>query len=256
MTDTARIADTLRAAGEAGLDVDRLPAHVAVIMDGNGRWAQARGYHRLVGHDRGYHALKDVVYAANDLGLGFLTVYCFSSENWRRSQEEIGGLMEIMLYAMRAEIEDLIRNEVRVRVSGRLHELPLEMQQEFADAERRTACYSGLTFNLALNYGGRAEVVDAIRCIAERVERGELVPGQIDESTVSDSLYHPDIPDPDLLIRTAGELRLSNFLLWETAYSEIYVTPTCWPDFGRAELITALVDYQRRVRKFGAVVEA
>lgn len=241
---------------EAGLDPDRLPAHVAIIMDGNGRWARARGRHRLFGHDQGYRTLKNIVYASDALGIRYLTVYGFSSENWRRSQDEVGGLMELMLHAMRAEIEELIQNRVRVRVSGRMGDLPADLRAEFAEAMRRTEGFTGLTFNLAINYGGRAEVVDAVRALAARVQRGDISPVQIEEADIAAHLYAPDLPDPDLLIRTAGELRLSNFLLWETAYSEIYVTPTCWPDFDRDHLVAALADYQKRVRKFGAVVES
>ncbi len=237
------------------LDSARLPVHVAIIMDGNGRWANAKGLSRLHGHDQGYRTLKDTVYAADDLGLKFLTVYGFSSENWRRSQEEVGGLMDLMLRAMKAEIEELIYNEIKVRVIGRMHELPDALREEYESAMRRTEHFTGLTFTLAINYGGRAETVDAIRAIADKIKRGELDPSQIDEATVSQHLYAPDIPDPDLLIRTAGELRLSNFLLWETAYSEIYVTPAPWPAFDQSEFIASLMDYAKRVRKFGAVIE-
>ena len=242
-------------AREVGLDPGRLPAHVAIIMDGNGRWAQARGKNRLWGHDQGYRTLKEIVYAADALGVRYLTVYGFSSENWRRSQDEVGGLMELMLRAMQAEIEELIQNHVRVRVSGRMRDLPAGLCAEFENAMQRTRDFDGLTFNLAINYGGRAEVVDSVRALAEQVRQGQITPDEITEEAIAAHLYAPDIPDPDLLIRTAGELRLSNFLLWETAYSEIHITPTCWPDFDRAHLIAALADYQKRVRKFGAVVE-
>jgi len=243
------------ASGQSGLDPARIPVHVAIIMDGNGRWARARGRDRLLGHTQGYQTLKNIVYAADDLGVRYLTVYGFSSENWRRPEGEVGGLMNLMLQAMRDEIEELIENNIRVRVSGRLAELPDGLRAEFEDAMRRTEAFSGFTFNLAINYGGRAEVVDAVRALAKKVQSGELTPEAIDEAAIAQYLYAPEIPDPDLLIRTAGELRLSNFLLWETAYSEIYVTPTCWPDFDREHLIAALADYQKRVRKFGAVVE-
>ncbi len=246
---------TSSAAEQAGLDPARLPVHVAIIMDGNGRWARARGKNRLIGHTEGYHTLKKIVYAADELGVRYLTVYGFSSENWRRPPEEVDGLMEIMLHAMRAEIEELIENKIRVRVLGRLQDLPPDLRAEFESAMRRTADFTRLTFNLAINYGGRAEVVDAVRALAEKVNRGELTLDALDEDAIAAHLYAPDIPDPDLLIRTAGELRLSNFLLWETAYSEIYVTPTCWPDFDRDHLIAALADYQKRTRKFGGVVE-
>ncbi len=249
------MSSTSHCAAAAGLDPARIPAHVAIIMDGNGRWARAQGQDRLYGHYRGYRTLKEIVYAADELGVRFLTVYGFSSENWRRPATEVGGLMDLMLNAMRAEIEELIENRIRVRVSGRLHELPPALHEEFKAAMVRTSDFQRMTFNLAINYGGRAEVVDAVRALAEEVRAGRLQPEAIDDAMVSARLYAPEIPDPDLLIRTAGELRLSNFLLWETAYSEIYVTPTCWPDFDRDHLIAALSDFQRRVRRFGGVVE-
>lgn len=233
----------------------RPPEHVAIIMDGNGRWARARGLERLEGHWQGYRTLKRVVYAADELGIRYLTVYGFSSENWRRPGDEVGGLMNLMLAAMRAEIEELVQNGIRVRVSGRLEELPPDLREEFVSAMRRTDGNTRLTFNLAINYGGRAEIVDAVRAIGRRIAAGELQPDDVTEETIREHLYHPQIPDPDLLIRTAGERRLSNFLLWETAYSEIWVTQTLWPDFGREDLVAAIDDYHKRIRKFGAVVE-
>ncbi len=232
-----------------------VPAHVAIIMDGNGRWARARGKDRLEGHWEGYRTLKKIVYAADELGVRYLTVYGFSSENWRRPAQEVGGLMELMLTAIRAEIEELIENGIRVRVSGRMNELPDSLRESFEEAMSRTATNTKLTFNLAINYGGRAEIVDAVRQIAREAAAGSLDVDGVDEEDISQRLYSPDIPDPDLLIRTAGEMRLSNFLLWETAYSEIWVTDTPWPDFSREHLLEAIADYQRRVRKFGAVVE-
>lgn len=239
----------------AGLDPARVPVHVAIIMDGNGRWARAHGRNRLEGHDRGYQTLKEIVFAADELGVRYLTVYGFSSENWRRPEEEVDGLMGLMARAMQAEIEELIERRVRVRVSGRMHELPSDLQAVFTDAMQRTDMFTGLTFNLAINYGGRAEVVDAVHALAIRVQAGALLPNEIDEAAIAANLYSPEIPDPDLLIRTAGEMRLSNFLLWETAYSEIYVTQTCWPDFDQVHFVAAMLDYQKRVRRFGAVVE-
>ena len=232
-----------------------LPRHVAIIMDGNGRWARARGMDRLEGHWQGYRTLKQTVYAADEIGIRYLTVYGFSSENWRRSEHEVGGLMNLMLRAMRAEIEELIERGVRVRISGRMHQLPPDLQEEFQDAVDRTRENHGLTFNLAINYGGRAEIVDAVRQIAALARDGRLQPDSLVEDDIGSRLYAPDIPDPDLLIRTAGEMRLSNFLLWETAYSEIWVTDTCWPDFDRDHLIAAISSYQSRTRKFGAVIE-
>jgi undecaprenyl diphosphate synthase len=222
-------------------------------MDGNGRWATARGKDRLEGHWEGYRTLKKVVYAADEIGIRYLTVYGFSSENWRRPQQEVGGLMNLMLRAMRAEIEELIERGVRVRVTGRMHELPEDLQAEFQDAIERTRENSGLTFNLAINYGGRAEIVDAVRQIAAESTSGALNPESVEEAEISSRLYAPDIPDPDLLIRTAGELRLSNFLLWQTAYAEIWVTQTCWPDFTQDHLLEAIHSFNSRTRKFGAV---
>jgi undecaprenyl diphosphate synthase len=239
----------------SGLDPARIPVHVAIIMDGNGRWARAHGQNRLDGHNQGYRTLKEIVFAADELGVRYLTVYGFSSENWRRPEEEVGGLMGLMARAMQAEIEELIERHVRVRVSGRMHELPSDLQAVFTEAMQRTDAFTGLTFNLAINYGGRAEVVDAVQALAIRVQAGTMEPREIDEAAIAANLYSPEIPDPDLLIRTAGEMRLSNFLLWETAYSEIYVTQTCWPDFDQAHFIAALQDFQKRVRRFGAVVE-
>jgi len=238
-----------------GLDPTRIPAHVAIIMDGNGRWARRQGKNRLEGHWQGYRTLKQVVYAADEIGVRYLTVYGFSSENWRRPREEVNGLMELMLAAMRAEIEELMGNGIRVRVSGRLHELPPDLRAEFEEAMARTIDNTRLTFNLAINYGGRTEIVDAVRRLAAAVRHGEIAPEEITEERITAHLYAPDIPDPDLLIRTAGEMRLSNFLLWETAYAEIWITPTLWPDFTREHLLAAIADYQKRTRKFGAVIE-
>jgi undecaprenyl diphosphate synthase len=237
------------------LDVARIPAHVAIIMDGNGRWAHTQGKNRLEGHWQGYRTLKNVVYAADELGVRYLTVYGFSSENWRRPPDEVNGLMELMLSAMRAEIEELIENGIRVRISGRMHELPEALRAEFQSAMDRTANHTRLTFNLAINYGGRAEIVDAVRQIVGQARDGVITPDDITEETIAANLYWPDIPDPDLLIRTAGEMRLSNYLLWETAYSEIWITDTCWPDFDRDHLSQAIADFQRRTRKFGGLAD-
>ena len=237
------------------LDPSRIPAHIAIIMDGNGRWARARGEDRLVGHWEGYRTLKRIVYAADELGVRYLTVYGFSSENWRRPELEVSGLMHLMLQAMRNEVEELIQNGIRVVVSGRLDELPGDLRAEFQSAMARTVGNTRLTFNLAINYGGRAEIVDAVRRLACEVRDGVLRPEDVTEAGIAERLYAPAIPDPDLLVRTAGEMRLSNFLLWETAYAEIWVTPTLWPDFTREDLSDAIRAYQKRVRKFGAVVD-
>jgi len=248
------VSSSTRPAPTEALDPRRIPAHVAIIMDGNGRWAQERGEERLMGHWQGYRTLKQTVYAADDLGIRYLTVYGFSSENWRRPPSEVDGLMQLMLAAIRSEIDELTERRVRLRVIGRLHELPPDLRREFQEAMDRTAGNAGLTFTLAINYGGRAEIVDAVRALAAEAAAGRMDPAAIDEGDIAARLYAPGTPEPDLLIRTAGEMRLSNFLLWETAYSEIWVTPVCWPDFSRELLHQAVADYQKRVRKFGAVV--
>jgi undecaprenyl diphosphate synthase len=245
-------ADDLHAL-KSRLDPDRLPAHVAIIMDGNGRWARARGQDRLFGHWQGYRTLKGIVSAADELGVKHLTVFGFSTENWRRPEAEVGGLMHLMQAAMQAEIEELIQNRIRIRVSGRLGDLPPALRETFDSAVRRTADFGRMTFTLAINYGGRAEIADAARRVAEAVRRGEVDPAEVSEDLLAAHMYAPGQPDPDLLIRTAGEMRISNFLLWGIAYAEIWVTPTLWPDFTAAHLAQALEDYGRRTRKFGAV---
>lgn len=252
-TDTPELRPEI-AALKSRLDPARIPAHVAIIMDGNGRWAHTRGEDRLFGHWQGYRALKEIVSAADDLGVRHLTVFGFSTENWRRPEAEVGGLMHLMQAAMQAEIEELVQNRVHIRVSGRLNELPDMLRETFESAMERTAHFGGMTFNLAINYGGRAEISDAVRKVAEAVQAGKLAPEEVTEELLSAQMYTPDLPDPDLLIRTAGEMRISNFLLWGIAYSEIWVTPILWPDFTPEIFVDALEDYQRRIRKFGAVV--
>ena len=245
---------TLLSERSADFDPARLPQHIAIIMDGNGRWARAKGEDRLFGHWQGYQTLKTIVNAANAFGIRYLTVFGFSTENWQRSESEVGGLMELMQVAMRAEIEELIENQIHVRVTGRLHDLPDDLRETFEDAMERTAAFQGMTFNLAINYGGRAEIADAARQLALAAVRGEIDPAAITEEQLSAHMYAPDLPDPDLLIRTAGEMRISNFLLWGVAYSEMWVTPTLWPDFNSEHLAEAILAYQQRVRKFGTVV--
>jgi undecaprenyl diphosphate synthase len=238
-----------------GIDPQRVPRHIAVIMDGNGRWARRRGLPRLEGHRQGYKTLKSIVMAAAELDVKVLTAYTFSSENWKRPNAEVSGLMRLIRYAARAELDEMKKEGVRIVVSGRLHELPKSVQKQLNEDVEATAGNSRIILNIAVNYGGRAEIVDAARAAAEMVRRGEIEPCQIDEALIASLMYHPELPDPDLLIRTAGEMRISNFLLWECAYTELYVTPTLWPDFSKDDLIGAIKDYQRRTRKFGAVVE-
>jgi undecaprenyl diphosphate synthase len=237
------------------LDRSRIPRHIAVTMDGNGRWARSRGLPRIEGHRRGERAVHEVVEFCGELGVEHLTLYTFSTENWRRSDEEVGFLMRLIEVVAKKQIGELHRKGVRLRVLGRLHELPASLREELERDILMTRENTGLTLNLAINYGGRAEIADAARRLAQQVALGVLRPTEIDETAVARELYCPEMPDPDLLIRTGGDLRLSNFLLWQAAYSEIWVTPTLWPDFGRDELAAALRSYQSRERRFGAVLE-
>ncbi len=243
--------DLLRA-----IDFQRLPRHVAVIMDGNGRWAQLRQKHRVEGHREGIHAVRDTVETAARLGIEVLTLYAFSIENWKRPESEVATLMGLLKHYLRSELDTLLRNKIRFRVVGRGQELEPDVRKELAPAEERTADNTGLQFNIALNYGGRAEIVDAVkRLVAEVVERGTR-PELIEERDIARHLYTAGQPDPDLLIRTSGELRISNFLLWQIAYSEIWVTEVLWPDFRRRHLLQAIADYQKRERRYGGIVPA
>lgn len=238
-------------AASRGVDLERLPTHVAMIMDGNGRWARAKGLSRLLGHREGYRALRGILLGCGELGIRYLTVYAFSTENWRRPQEEVDGLMKLIERAARDELGVMHRNNIRVNASGRLHELPPGLQEALADGIETTKDNTGITFTLAVNYGGRAEVVDAVRAIVKEGTPADL----IDEDLISAHLYNPSHPDPDLMIRTAGEMRSSNFLMWQSAYCELVVTSKTWPEFDDAALIESVLEYQRRTRKFGAVVE-
>lgn len=252
-TETDQTARAVVKAREAGVDFSRLPQHIAIIMDGNGRWAIQRGLPRLVGHRQGYRTVRRVVKDCADLGVKMVTLYTFSTENWRRPPDETSGLMALIEEAARQELRQMYINGIQVRVIGRMHELHASLQEELRRGMEITAHNNRLVLNLAINYGGRAEIVDAMRAIAQRVKQGELHPEEIDESTIRAHLYAPNMPDPDLLIRTAGEMRVSNFLVWQTAYSELWVTPTFWPDFRTEHLIEAILSYQQRVRKFGGI---
>jgi len=237
------------------LDPNNIPAHVAIIMDGNGRWARQRKLPRLEGHRQGYKTLKDVVIAAADLNVKVLTVYTFSSENWNRPQAEVAGLMRLIRFAARAELAEMNKEGVRITASGRFSELPKPLRDQLNEDFEATKDNTRIVLNLAINYGGRNEIVDATKEVAKMIAQRTLAPEDIDEKLISSLMYKPELPDPDLLIRTAGEMRISNFLLWEMAYTEIYVTESTWPDFSREELEKALLSYQNRTRKFGKVVE-
>lgn len=231
------------------IDFDRLPRHVAVIMDGNGRWAAARHLPRVEGHRAGIDAVRDTVETSARLGLSVLTLYAFSVENWKRPVPEVSALMGLLRQYLRAELNSLLRNNIRFKVIGQLDRLSREVREELEAAVVRTAGNTGMIFNIALSYGGRAEIVDAAR---EAIRRG-VAAEALDEATFASLLYTAGQPDPDLLIRTSGEMRVSNFLLWQIAYAEIWVTETLWPDFRARHLLEAIADYQKRDRRYGAV---
>jgi undecaprenyl diphosphate synthase len=229
-----------------------LPRHVAIIMDGNGRWARKRGFPRVAGHKVGLESVRAMVKACQELGIGYLTLYAFSAENWRRPRAEVSFLMALLKTYLRREIAELHKNGVRLNAIGRLEELPTPARRELASAMDKTRDNQGLVLTLAINYGGRHEILDAARRWAQAVKAGKEKAALTDES-FSRYLYDGSLPDPDLLIRTSGEFRLSNFLLWQSAYSEIFITPVLWPDFRKPQLLAALKDYQARERRFGDV---
>lgn len=233
------------------LDLAAIPRHVAVIMDGNGRWAAKRGLPRIFGHKAGAEAIKESIAASVELGIEFLTIYSFSSENWRRSAEEVSGLMNLFIEVLEAELDHLMEWGVCVKVIGSEQGMPAKTMAAFRRTEERTAGNERLTLLVALNYGGRAEIVDAARALAAEAARGDIDPDAITEETFQQRLYTAGIPDPDLLIRTSGEMRISNFLLWQIAYAELCVTPVLWPDFDRGDLLRAVMEFQSRVRRFG-----
>jgi len=242
-----------RCALPPGLDPGRLPAHVAVIMDGNGRWAGQRKLPRVMGHREGVEALKRTLRLCSDWGIGSLTAYAFSTENWNRPGEEVSFLMTLFERVLAKELKALQEEKVRIRFMGDLEQLPEGLQQLIQDATERTSSNTGIRFNVCTNYGGRRELVRAARLLAEQVARGELEPEAIDEQAFASKLLTAGEPDPDLLIRTSGEQRISNFLLWQLAYAELHITDVLWPDFDEAALVTALMDFQNRQRRFGGV---
>jgi undecaprenyl diphosphate synthase len=231
------------------VNFERLPKHVAIIMDGNGRWAAQRHLPRVEGHRAGIDSVRDAVETAARLGIQVLTLYAFSVENWKRPAAEISTLMMLLKRYLRLELNTLLSNDIRFQVIGRMEDLQRDVQDELTAAIERTANNRGMLFNIALNYGGRAEIVDAVR----RAMASGLAPEQLDEQGFANLLYTAGQPDPDLLIRTSGEMRVSNFLLWQIAYSEIYVTETLWPDFRRRHLLEAVLAYQKRERRYGGI---
>jgi len=231
------------------INFQRLPAHIAVIMDGNGRWAAQRHLPRVEGHRAGIESVREVVEGSARLGIQVLTLYAFSVENWKRPAAEVSTLMMLLKRYLRSELNTLLRNDIRFRVVGRAEDLAPDVQRELADAEAKTAANRGMLFNIALNYGGRAEIVEA----AKRIIVEGVPPDQLDEQRFGSYLYTAGQPDPDLLIRTSGEMRVSNFLLWQIAYAEIWVTDTLWPDFRKRHLLEAVLAYQKRERRYGGI---
>jgi undecaprenyl diphosphate synthase len=236
---------------EHRLRPEYIPRHVAVIMDGNGRWAECRGLSRIEGHREGIEAVRAVVRAAHELGVRYLTLYAFSLENWNRPKPEVDELMRLLARYLDSEIEEVMRNGIQVRAIGRIDRLPDSVRARVTDAIERTRDNREMKLVFALSYGGRAEIVDAARRLLRDAEMGKVDPARLDEKTFAAYLYDPEIPDPDLLIRTGAELRVSNFLLWQVAYTEIYTTDVMWPDFRKSHLVDAIVDYQHRERRFG-----
>jgi undecaprenyl diphosphate synthase len=234
-----------------GLDNKSIPRHVAIIMDGNGRWAEGRGLSRIEGHRAGLESVRDVVRAAHELGVRWLTLYAFSLENWNRPKQEVDELMRLLERYLELEIDEVHRNGIQVRAIGRVERLAASVRSQIEDAVARTRANREMTLVFAVSYGGRAEIVDAARRLLRDAESGKVDPERLDEKTFAAYLYDPELPDPDLLIRTGAESRVSNFLLWQIAYTELYTTPAMWPEFRKEHLVQAIVDYQARERRFG-----
>ena len=235
------------------IDISNLPKHIAIIMDGNGRWAKQKSKLRVFGHKGGVQSVNDTVEAAAELGIKFLTLYAFSTENWSRPRNEVNALMKLLFTTINSEIKKLNEENVKFSIIGDLNDLPEQTLNGLQSGVNLTKENSGLVLTLALNYGSRQEIIDAIKLIAQKVKSGHLLPSQIDSELFSKCLHTKNMPDPDLLIRTSGEHRLSNFLLWQSAYAEIYMTDRFWPDFRKKDLIDAIINYQSRERRFGKV---
>lgn len=234
-------------------DPDRMPQHIAIIMDGNGRWAKKRLLNRVKGHETGARVVRDMVRTCSDLGVSWLTLYAFSTENWQRPKMEVAALMMILKNFLKTELQEMLDKNIRFQSIGQTHRLPQDVQQRIKDTVRETKNNTGMVLNLALSYGGRTEITDMVKDIAARVQDGKISKDAITEELISRSLYTKSMPDPDLMIRTSGETRISNFLLWQIAYSELVFTNTLWPDFTREELIRIIIEYQGRERRFGKV---
>lgn len=235
------------------MDKDKIPSHVAIIMDGNGRWAKSRGMSRTQGHLEGVKRVEEIIKAARDMGIKFLTIYAFSTENWSRPQDEVSMIMRTFILVLGQKARELAKKGVRIKFIGRRQGMPQEVLKAMDEAAQITMASTVMTLNIAFNYGARSELVDAIQSIAAGVSEGKIKVNDIDEKMISSHLYTQGQPDPDLLIRTSGEERISNFLLWQLSYSELYFTDKCWPEFNEGELLKALADYAQRDRRWGGV---
>jgi len=233
------------------IDPNKLPEHVAIIMDGNGRWAKKRSINRVRGHQQGAETVRKIVRTSREMGLQWLTLYAFSEENWKRPQREIGALMKLLKRFLKGELEEMQENGIRLQSIGRIEKLPEDTRKVLLDVMDQTASNKDMVLTLALSYGGRQEILDATRKIGAEIEKGKISADEISEQLISNSLYSAEMPDPELLIRTSGEYRVSNFLLWQIAYTEIYITPTLWPDFSKDEYLEAIQNFQERERRFG-----
>jgi len=237
------------------IKAEKLPRHVAIIMDGNGRWAKKRALNRIRGHEEGAESVREIVRVSREIGIPFLTLYAFSEENWKRPGYEIQALMNLLKRFLRSELKEMLTNGIRLQAIGRIHKLPEDVQEELRKTARETSQNRDMVLTLALSYGSRQEILDAIQGIAKGVKAGKISPEDINEELISSSLYTEGMPEPDLLIRTSAEYRVSNFLLWQIAYAEMYFTPTLWPEFRKQEYMEAIREYQRRERRFGATGE-
>ena len=240
---------------EIRLQIERVPAHIAIIMDGNGRWAKKKGALRIFGHNNALEAVRDSVEGCAEIGVKYLTLYAFSTENWNRPKEEIDGLMDLLIRAIRDEVPTLQKNKIKLNAIGNISSLPTSCQVNLQNAIDATAHNSHMTLTLALSYSGRWELTTAMKLIAEDIELGKLTSQHINEELISTYLNTKDLPDPELMIRTSGEMRISNFLLWQLAYSELYITDVLWPDFRKNHLFEAIIDFQKRERRFGKTSE-
>ena len=237
------------------IDLLKIPQHIAIIMDGNGRWAKGKGKLRVFGHRNGVQSVRDVVEGAAEVGIKYITLYTFSSENWNRPKLEVSAIMELMISTIHKEINNFMKNNIRLKAIGDLNMLPEKCYAELNVAIKKTSENTGITLTLALSYSSRREIVQAAKNIAEKVQKGELSVADIDEETFENNLYTSGMPAPELMIRTSGEYRISNYLLWQIAYAELYFTPKLWPDFKREDLFEAIIDYQKRERRFGMISE-